>query len=374
MGKNYLVVLNADAMGKSIQGAGGALVMGTVFKAIVTRTQLSRSNQKKTPEKWLKDCYTELQNVFVTFDGSMLVSAVIALIDHETGALYSINAEHPWMVLYRDGKATFLDPELLLRKIGFTENASEPIIRVFKLEPNDFLFIGSDGRDDILLRKPGSEETFMNEDETLFLRLVELANGDLQDLEKLLNHAGEVTDDLSIMKIAYKTPAELPLQKIPSAGDEYNLLVKEGIQQIRKKNLVRTRELFEKALAISSSDPGLYKQLARICIHQKEYPTAAGYAENYIAKFPFDNEFLYYTSFTLRKTKEYFKAIEYSERLRSREPGNIRNLKHLVELYRLVGNRSKFRMIMATLKALVAEKESRDEDRDQDVSSEPIHA
>ncbi|TGK27603.1 stage II sporulation protein E [Leptospira yasudae] len=371
-GKNYLVVLNADAMGKSIQGAGGALVMGTVFKAIVTRTQLSRSNQKKTPEKWLKDCYTELQNVFVTFDGSMLVSAVIALIDHETGALYSINAEHPWMVLYRDGKASFLDPELLLRKIGFTENASEPIIRVFKLEPNDFLFIGSDGRDDILLRRPGTDETFMNEDETLFLRLVELANGDLHDLEKLLNLAGEVTDDLSIMKIAYKIPTEISLQKVPSAGDEYNLLVKEGIQQIRKKNLSQTRILFEKALSISDSDPGLYKQLARICIHQKDYAPAANYSENYVAKFPFDNEFLYYTSFTLRKIKEYFKAIEYSERLRSREPGNVRNLKHLVELYRLVGNRSKFRMIMTTLKAIVAEKESRDEDRDQDVSSEPI--
>ncbi|PKA04512.1 SpoIIE family protein phosphatase, partial [Leptospira ellisii] len=374
MGKNYLVILNADAMGKSIQGAGGALVMGTVFKAIITRTQLSRSNQKKTPEKWLKDCYTELQNVFVTFDGSMLVSAVIALFDRETGALYSINAEHPWMVLYRDGKAAFLDPELLLRKIGFTENAAEPVIRLFRLEPNDVLFIGSDGRDDILLKRPDSSETFMNEDETLFLRLVELSNGELSDLEKLLGHAGEITDDLSIMRIAYKTETEPAFQKIPSAGDEYNSLVKEGIQEIRKKNLKRTRALFEQALAISDADPGLFKQLARICIHQKDFSSAAGYGESYVTRFPFDNEFLYYTSFSLRKIKEYPKAIEYAERLRSREPANLRNLKHLVELYRLTGNRSKFRSIMSLLKTLVAEKESKDEDRDEDVSSEPILA
>ncbi|TGK38416.1 stage II sporulation protein E [Leptospira gomenensis] len=374
MGKNYLAILNADAMGKSIQGAGGALVMGTVFKAIITRTQLSRSNQKKTPEKWLKDCYTELQNVFVTFDGSMLVSAVIALFDRETGALYSINAEHPWMVLYRDGKATFLDHELLLRKIGFTENAAEPVIRLFRLEPDDVLFIGSDGRDDLLLKKPDSSETFMNEDETLFLRLVELSNGELSDLEKLLFSTGEVTDDLSIMRIAYKTETETAFQKIPSAGDEYNSLVKEGIQEIRKKNLKRTRVLFEQALSISDADPGLFKQLARICIHQKDFPSAAGYAENYVARFPFDNEFLYYTSFSLRKTKEYPKAIEYAERLRSREPANLRNLKHLVELYRLVGNRSKFRSIMSLLKTLIAEKETKEEDRDEDVSSEPILA
>ena len=31
-GKKYIVFLNGDAMGKSIQGAGGVLVLGTVFR------------------------------------------------------------------------------------------------------------------------------------------------------------------------------------------------------------------------------------------------------------------------------------------------------------------------------------------------------
>ncbi|MBP7281631.1 MAG: SpoIIE family protein phosphatase, partial [Leptospiraceae bacterium] len=81
--KKYTVFMNADAMGKSLQGAGGALVMGTVFKSIIQNTISVPSFQNKYPEKWLKDCYQELQNVFISFDGSMLISCVIGLICEE---------------------------------------------------------------------------------------------------------------------------------------------------------------------------------------------------------------------------------------------------------------------------------------------------
>jgi hypothetical protein len=33
--------MNADAMGKSMQGAGGALVLGAVLEAIVDRTMIT---------------------------------------------------------------------------------------------------------------------------------------------------------------------------------------------------------------------------------------------------------------------------------------------------------------------------------------------
>ena len=39
--------MNADAMGKSLQGAGGALVMGTVFKSIIQNTISVPSFQNK---------------------------------------------------------------------------------------------------------------------------------------------------------------------------------------------------------------------------------------------------------------------------------------------------------------------------------------
>ncbi|MBI3394768.1 MAG: 7TM-DISM domain-containing protein, partial [Spirochaetia bacterium] len=56
-GRTYTVFLNGDAMGKSIQGAGGALVLGTVFKAILTRTEMSSGAQERYPEQWLKECF-----------------------------------------------------------------------------------------------------------------------------------------------------------------------------------------------------------------------------------------------------------------------------------------------------------------------------
>jgi HAMP domain-containing protein len=117
-GREYSVFMNADAMGKSIQGAGGALVLGTVFKSMITRTNEESIYADKYPERWLKDCFKELQNVFISFDGSMLLSAVFGLIDNELGTLYYINAEHPWMVLYRDDKAEFISSGNHIHKIG----------------------------------------------------------------------------------------------------------------------------------------------------------------------------------------------------------------------------------------------------------------
>lgn len=52
--------MNGDAMGKSIQGAGGALVLGTVFNTILTRSSISL-HQNKKPEKWLEEAFLELQ-------------------------------------------------------------------------------------------------------------------------------------------------------------------------------------------------------------------------------------------------------------------------------------------------------------------------
>ncbi|HMV44354.1 MAG TPA: 7TM diverse intracellular signaling domain-containing protein, partial [Leptospiraceae bacterium] len=93
--RNMTVFFNADAMGKSMQGAGGAIVMGSVFDSILERTKLSQTVQEEYPEKWLKNAFIELHKVFESFQGSMLVSIVIGLIDNKTGLMYFINAEHP---------------------------------------------------------------------------------------------------------------------------------------------------------------------------------------------------------------------------------------------------------------------------------------
>lgn len=202
--KKYIVFINGDAMGKSIQGAGGAIVIGTAFKTIITRTQQHTENTI-TPEKWLEDVFYELQNIFISFDGTMLVSAIFGLIDDEIGLLHYINSEHPYMVLYRDKKASFIDDkEMVTRKIGFTIPMEQTsLVQSFWMQHLDSIIIGSDGRDDLAISTNSKGQRVINENEKLFLNVVEQADGDLNEIQKKLSELGEITDDLSLMKFYY---------------------------------------------------------------------------------------------------------------------------------------------------------------------------
>ena len=170
------VVLNADAMGKSMQGAGGSLVLGAVFQSIIERTRILPAIDG---EQWLKDTFLELQKVFESFDCSMLVSIYIAVIENQTGKLYYLNAEHPWGVLYREGKAIFLQNRSYYRKLGTPGLQDEISIDHLQLQDGDIVILGSDGRDDIALPSPESSVRVINEDESIFLRHVETADGRL---------------------------------------------------------------------------------------------------------------------------------------------------------------------------------------------------
>ncbi|XDD44874.1 SpoIIE family protein phosphatase [Leptospira sp. WS39.C2] len=198
----FTVFANADAMGKSIQGAGGALVLGVVFQAVLSRAKSSYT-KKRPPELWLKDLYVELQSVFESFDGSMLSSVVLGMVG-KNGYLYYINAEHPWSILYRDGVASFIETELSMRKLGFPKNNHFFQIKTFSLLDGDTLLIGSDGRDDIGLFSENGER-IINEDETLVLRFVERSEGNLKALVQEIEENGEVTDDISFLKISYRS-------------------------------------------------------------------------------------------------------------------------------------------------------------------------
>lgn len=77
-GTEYTMFINADAMGKSMQGAGGAIVMGTVINSILSRNAGRTINVQ--PKQWLTSTYNELQNVFIEFDGSMMISCFLGLI------------------------------------------------------------------------------------------------------------------------------------------------------------------------------------------------------------------------------------------------------------------------------------------------------
>ncbi|WP_081605050.1 SpoIIE family protein phosphatase [Leptospira alstonii] len=198
--KKYVVFVNGDAMGKSIQGAGGALVLGTVFNTILTRSAIP-SQQNKRPERWLEEAFLELQKIFESFDGSMYISIVLGLVEESTGLLYYINAEHPWTVLYRDGVASYIEDELTLRKIGIPENEEHLVIKNFQMFPGDTIVIGSDGRDDLLI---GNEENrIINEDQNQFLKRVEEGCADLREVYDRILKFGALLDDFSLLKITY---------------------------------------------------------------------------------------------------------------------------------------------------------------------------
>lgn len=203
LGKQYTMFFNGDAMGKSMQGAGGALVIGSVVNSIMARSAANKKVITKDPERWLKETFAEIQNVMEAFDGSMLVSCILGIIEDETGILQFFNAEHPLSVLYRDGKANFIEDEITAHKLGMPFNSQVGLIR-FQLQPNDVIFCGSDGKDDLILERIENGGRIVNEDENLFLQVVEESRGELKKIYNKLAEKGEFSDDLSIVRISFK--------------------------------------------------------------------------------------------------------------------------------------------------------------------------
>lgn len=203
-GKKYIAFSNGDAMGKSMQGAGGALVMGVMLNSIIDRSQTFEYEQNKTPRQWVENTYQELEAVFESFDGSMMMSCITGVIEEETGLVTYFNAEHPWLVIYRDGKAIFAEDESEVgRKLG-TMGFAELFVKEYRLKPGDVMLMGSDGKDDIKLGMSEEGHRIINEDETLFLKYVEKANGDINEIAGYVENTGELTDDFTMLRIGYR--------------------------------------------------------------------------------------------------------------------------------------------------------------------------
>jgi hypothetical protein len=279
--RNYILFFNSDAMGKSLQGAGGAIVFGSVFFSIIQRTKSNVDNTYISPERWLKNTFIELHKVFLTFDCSMLISAVIGLVEEDTGVLYFINSEHPSIVLYADNSCNFLEKEIHFTKLGSPVSSNKLFITLQQLHQNDSIFIGSDGRDDFAL-----DSIRLNQDAEEFLKAVKKANGDLKEIFEITKSKGQIIDDFSLMKITYL--------------DEVNSY--EHLKNLAISNL-------------SKSDFKSYIQIG----------------EEYIEKNPTDSEFLLQLGKAYRETKNYKEAVNAFERLRLRSPYNLEVLIYLAE-------------------------------------------
>lgn len=185
-----------------MQGAGGALVFGAVFQSIVQRTKTDPGYQTLGPDDWLKYNLQEMHMIFEAFDGTMLVSLTMGLLEEDTGKLYFLNAEHPPIVLYRKGKAEYLQADVSYRKLGTLGAMPIQNIKEFPLQPGDVLIIGSDGKDDVL-RLDANGKWEVNSDDEIFLHLVESTEGNLLAITKQIESLGQVIDDISLIRICY---------------------------------------------------------------------------------------------------------------------------------------------------------------------------
>jgi len=329
-GKEYTVFINGDAMGKSIQGAGGALVLGVVFNAGLIRSKIEKF-QKTYPEIWLKERFLDLHNVFLSFEGSMYISICLGLIDNTTGVLYYVNAEHPWTVLYRDGKASFLEQELSLRKIGTPDQEDQLYIRIFNLMPGDVIITGSDGRDDLVLRNQDGVE-FIQEDEQQFLMRVEEGDGKLSRIALRVKETGALMDDFSLLRISFDeslTETELP-KEIP---DQVNESVMAGMELIEEGNAEDAIKKVENFLSEYSDFPEMLKLLGKVYFQKGEFPKAIECFEQYLTLNPSDNEYLYALSNTYRVYGKLNLAADIAERLYLRDQKHFLNLMNLASVY-----------------------------------------
>jgi HAMP domain-containing protein len=309
-GKSYIVILNGDAMGKSLQGAGGALILGSVFGMIIDRCKTHQETQNISPERWLKNTFIELHKTFETFGGLMLVSVVLGLIEEETSVMFYLNAEHPFTVLYRDGCASFIENDTHLRKLGTSLLDGKLFIKVFQLKANDIILIGSDGKDDLVLNAGSTEARIINEDETLFLRITEESKADIEKIKEKLSTYGELMDDLSIMRIEYTG--------IDSSSETKYLNTRVSTRK-EAINLLEDRILTEPS-------PKALKRLAKLYIKDKEYEKAFSQISSFLSKSSSDTEALYIAAICLIKLNRYAESIEFCERCLLRDPLNERYL------------------------------------------------
>ncbi|TGL60296.1 HAMP domain-containing protein [Leptospira ognonensis] len=354
--RRYTMIMNGDAMGKSMQGAGGSLVMGVVMNSIMARSAGNKRILNRTPEEWLTDVYEEVNMVFKTFSGTMVISATVMLIDDETGKIWFFNAEHPFSILYRDGKASFIEKELKLRKLGL--DSEYPFeVQTFQLLPGDQLILASDGRDDIDLT-PDEDVRTINEDEFLVLKYVEEAKGDIYETENLLKTLGELTDDMSMLSITFKSekvgssisperyqPETVSSDNVfdpPKDNWDASLTTAGAFEEAKvyyqNGEIEQAISVMYKAFLADPTNQKMNKFLGLVSYKGKDYRVAAKVLTEFLKDNPDISEYWYYLAMSEKKLGNYQTALDAAHQAHKLDSENLQNLVNLADVSRLMGN------------------------------------
>ncbi|EKJ85062.1 stage II sporulation protein E [Leptospira meyeri serovar Hardjo str. Went 5] len=323
-GRSYLVFANGDAMGKSMQGAGGVLVFETAFRALVERTHREGILSGYYPERWLHTALNDLNDVFEGFEGSMSMSLLLGLVDEENGFLYYLNAEHPFPIRLRDGKASFLSEEATNFKLGMLKDRAR--IETCWIRPGDTIIIGSDGRDDLSMGNTTDTNRVINMDHTSILLHAEVSLGNIETLGERLQKIGELTDDLSLLSIRFHP-------QTPVDSRERNDHLEEPIRLHKKNQDKEALPLLTQYADRHPSDPAVWKLLHRV-YRKLEKPAEAGRAaENFSNLHPSGLQTIFDGAIQYAKASLIDDAIDMAERIYSRKPEVIPVIKILSRLY-----------------------------------------
>ena len=317
--ERYSMFFNGDAMGKSMMGAGGALVIGSIINAIMARSAANQRRMKMSPDEWLQETFIEAQRVMETFGGTMFISCVLGLVNERTGLLHYFNAEHPFVILFRDGKAQFIEEEIGAYKLGFPENSLAT--KRFQLCHGDVIFCGSDGRDDLVVSAGDGLRT-MNEDHLMILNSIERSGGSLDKLYEVLQECGEFADDLSLVKVSFFQNMEPTKPEIN--WNEVNQNISTLIKNKRFERALHELNRIEEDHVLKDYYTGLC--LSRMGQNEK----ALEVLETAIRKFQNHFSCLRLLAFTYQKIGMKDEAIRYAEQALLIQPDDDK-LKRLIE-------------------------------------------
>ncbi|NCN09417.1 MAG: SpoIIE family protein phosphatase [Leptospira sp.] len=335
----WVSFFNGDAMGKSMQGAGGAIVGGTAINNILSRSAKNNRILSISPIEWVENTYSELDSIFKTFNGSMVLSCVFGLVNERSGEMFYFNAEHPWSVVYRDGKASFIESELTLRKLG-SESEFDFEVKKYKLLPRDILLVGSDGRDDINMGESGERD--LNEDETLFLRLVEEGKSDLAKIAQLIEFQGELTDDLSLMRIGFQE--DYAVDGIDE--DSVDFTIELAQDEILAGNRTKAKYILDTIWDKDKTNITVLKLLIKICFEDKKYGDTIDRINDFHKMNSDSQLFWFEKSVCHKQLQDYESAKQSGEVCRRYQPDRVANLINLADSYRMLGDEESARKIL----------------------------
>lgn len=298
MGRDLGFFVIADAMGKANQGACGALILATIVRTYVERTKKTSQLSRLYPERWLRLLHDELRAGFAGFDGQMMISAAVGLIDAQSRYLYYFNAEQPRPVSYLRGEATFIGPENSCCKIGMPGNEGNIMIHLHHLREDEIVIFGSDGRDDIRLK----ETDAINDDSSLFLSVVRDASAILENIWLETEQRGEIIDDYSLLSI------QIDSESIPAVSASNQAL----LEYYRAHMDISAPE------KILEKNPDHVQALAILSNHHMKAGApqlSIGYLRRYADLRPEDLKALFALAWQYSRLGDYENAIDIAERV-----------------------------------------------------------